>query len=93
MSWSVNLIGHPLDVIAELHDYSTKQTGASKVEFDAALPHLTGLLAQNFSEEGVQTPTVMLAASVHGWVRDGKPVSGNLGVELKVNHFQIAKPR
>jgi len=59
MSWSVSMSGKPAEVVRKLRE--TSYTGDSKVEFDAALPHLVGLVEQNHAER-----TVSLTASGHG---------------------------
>lgn len=64
MSWSVSFIGKPEKVIEALTAYSEKMNGQSKVEYDSALPHLIGLMNENY---GIDYP-VKLAASGHGTV-------------------------
>ena len=64
MSWAAYYFGKPKVIIAALKKYSEAISGKSKEEFDAALPHLIGLLEQNFSKEN--DPVVRLQASGHG---------------------------
>lgn len=64
MSWSVTLIGNPGKITQALQKQSEAITGKSKEEFDAALPHLTGLLAQNYNKH--QEPVLRLTANGHG---------------------------
>jgi hypothetical protein len=64
MSWSVSFIGKPEKVIEALQKQSETLTGESKKEYDSALPHLIGLVNENF---GTSYP-VKLAASGHGTV-------------------------
>lgn len=68
MSWSVNAIGKPEDVVTYLEAQSEKQSGQCKVEYDAALPHLIGLVRENFS---VDNPNlrIKLSANGHGGTR------------------------
>lgn len=68
MSWSVQLIGKPEAVAAELDKVSESLSGQSRVEFDAAKPHLQGLVRQNFAKENTQfvAPLVRLNASGSG---------------------------
>jgi hypothetical protein len=66
MSWSVSVIGEPDKIIAHLEDLSVNQGGQSKVEFDDVLPHLIGLVKQNFSDTGQDPPVLKLAANGHG---------------------------
>lgn len=52
MSWSVSYIGKPEKIAEALQGYSTSMSaGQSKLEFDAALPHLTALVKENFGNE------------------------------------------
>lgn len=65
MSWSVTFIGTPAKITEALEKHSTTVlSGKSKEEFDTALPHLNGLIAQNYSSVG--EPVLRLAASGHG---------------------------
>lgn len=65
MSWSVTFIGTPEKITEALGKYSTTVlSGKSKEEFDAALPHFAGILAQNYSKP--QDPVMRLTASGHG---------------------------
>jgi hypothetical protein len=70
MSWSKTLIGNPQNIVDALKAESEKLEGQSKVEFDAALPHMVGLLEQNFSV--TQIPVVKLTASGHGYTENGE---------------------
>lgn len=70
MSWSVNFIGHPKNVVTALQKQSEKMDGHPKVEYDAALPHLVGLVSQNFSD--TQEPIIKLSASGHGYAVNGE---------------------
>jgi len=62
MSWSVNFIGKPEKVSEALMAQSAQMNGDSKVEYDAALPHLVALVNENFGNDS----PVKLAASGHG---------------------------
>lgn len=48
MSWSVDYTGTPEAVTEALNKYGANLTGHSKEEYDAALPHLIGLVKQNY---------------------------------------------
>jgi hypothetical protein len=63
MSWSVNFIGKTEKVIEALEKTSESMKGDSKIEYDAALPHLVALIRENY---GTDYP-VKLAASGHGY--------------------------
>lgn len=67
MSWSIGLIGTPDNICAALDEQSGKMDGQSKVEFDAALPHLKALVSDNFNKQ-YGPPSLLLEASGHGSV-------------------------
>lgn len=69
MSWSVNVIGKPENIISFLEGYSTSLTGQSKEEFDEAMPSIKGLVAMNFNRNGSQ-PTLQLEANGHAVLSD-----------------------
>lgn len=64
MSWSVTYIGTPAKITEALEKHSSTITGKSKEEFDAALPHFTGILAQNYNN--ISDPVLRITASGHG---------------------------
>lgn len=64
MSWSITLIGKTDNIVKALEEQSAKLEGGSKVEFDAALPHLVGLVKENFNNIG--NPVMQLTAAGHG---------------------------
>lgn len=66
MSWSVTFIGKPENVSKALNAQSEQLMGFSKEEFDAALPHLDGLVKQNFNSNADNGPVIKLVASGHG---------------------------
>lgn len=66
MSWSVTFIGKTDNIVKALEEQSTKFEGQSKTEFDAALPHLIGLVKQNYVING-DSPVLHLTASGHGY--------------------------
>lgn len=66
MSWSVTFIGKPDNVSKALHAQSELLSGYSKEQYDAALPHLDGLVCQNFNADEKYPPVIKLVASGHG---------------------------
>jgi hypothetical protein len=62
MSWSVGFIGKPEKVVEALQSHSEKLNGESKVEYDSALPHLIGVVNENFGHDY----PIKLTASGHG---------------------------
>lgn len=80
MSWSINFIGKPENVVNALNEHSTKLDGQSKAEYDKALPHMVGLVEQNF---GNDNPMVKIAASGHGLSQDGKQTQNYLACNIE----------
>lgn len=64
MSWSITFIGKADHIANALKEQSAKLQGPSKVEYDAALPHLVGLVEQNFNNAG--SPVLQITANGHG---------------------------
>jgi hypothetical protein len=62
MSWSVQFIGKPEKIVEALQKQSETMSGESKVEYDCALPHLVGLVNENFGYDYA----IKLMASGHG---------------------------
>ena len=65
-------IGKRANVVAALVNNSENLNGESKVEYDDVLPHLVGIVNQNFSDPDF--PIVQITASGHGYSVNGKPV-------------------
>jgi hypothetical protein len=86
MSWSVSAIGRPEKVIEYFKEEAAKLSGQSRVEIDAAMPHVLGLLGQNFAREGSghQEPLVQVETSGSGQARNGEQVQRSVSVSLKV---------
>jgi len=91
MSWSIQLIGKPENITKALQAESERLKDESKLEFDAALPHLLGLLGQNFSGDGsapYDGGLIKLVASGHGSFKknaDGTstPIDRNCRVSIE----------
>ena len=81
MSWSNSWIGKPSAIKAAIGRYSDTLTGLSKEEFDAARPHLEGLLDQNTNKD--KEPIVHLDANGHAYVKDGERQYSACSVTLK----------
>lgn len=79
MSWSISLFGKPDKIVEALKAESEKQSGQSKVEFDAALPHMSALVSQNFGDDY----PVQLTASGHGQTVGGELTQSTVNVEVK----------
>jgi len=82
MSWSITLIGTPVNINAALDAESEKLTGMSKTEFDDAKPHLQQLCLQNTCENQPDR-AIKLSANGHGSMRDGKWEYRNCNVSIE----------
>ena len=85
MSWSFNAIGRPDAIAAALAQESNILRGHCKAEFDAALPHMLALLAQNYAVpgSGYNQPLVEFTASGSGYVKDGVDAQRECMVQIK----------
>jgi hypothetical protein len=86
MSWSITLIGKPENIATALTAQSEKFDGQTKIEFDAALPHLVGLVSQNFANI---TPVLKLEASGHGYATNGEQVQRTCLVKIESLYGQL----
>ncbi len=85
MSWSIGFIGTPENISKALDDYSeTKISGQSKEEFDAALPHMKGLVAQNYGQAGM----ISITASGHAY-KSADNSYGNLTCKIEPLYGQL----
>lgn len=80
MSWSIILIGSPENVSKALTEQSDKMEGQSKKEYDSALPHMVGLVNENF---GSDNPIVKITAAGHGYLADGEQKQRNCTVSVE----------
>jgi len=71
MSWSLNVIGRPEDLVRELEIQSTRLTGDSKAEFDQAAPHLKALIEMNVGGRDGAPPILAVNANGHACRTDG----------------------
>lgn len=83
MSWSISFIGTPENLVKAMEAYSEKLDVSSKEEYDAALPHLVGLVNQIYNEEN--NLMVRVTANGHAYFRGEKKYS-----YCNVNIEQIA---
>lgn len=84
MSWSVTFIGTPDKVSAALDEHSQKIGDQSKIEFDEALPHLKGLVEQNFNKQfDSTTPVIKLSASGSGYSVNGEQKQRQCSVTIE----------
>ena len=84
MSWSISIIGKPGNLVAALLEESDKLSDQSKLEFDEALPHLIGLVQENFAaEQPYVEPVIHLEANGSGISRAGKQLSRSCQVKMQ----------
>lgn len=81
MSWSINFIGNTANVAASLAAQAEALEGQSKDEYVDALPHLVGIVQQNFAE-GIETQ-VKITASGHGYAANGVQKNRQLVVSIE----------
>lgn len=74
-------IGNPENIVKALENQSSQLSGASKEEYDAALPHLTGLVKQNFNKNA--EPVLKISANGHGYFNNGEPQYNNCQVTIE----------
>lgn len=79
MSWSVQLVGVPEKIAAELDAYEATLTGQSQVEFQEAKPHLQGLIRGNVGQFGL----LQLNAGGHATINNGEKTYGTVVVTLQ----------
>lgn len=89
MSWSINIIGHPSNIDAKLAEQSNIFEGLSKEEFDAAQPHISALVRQNWNPTETVQPLINLIASGHGYSVNGEHKQRYLSVEIKPMYTTI----
>ena len=69
MSWSVSFFGTVEKVAEAVEAEGAKLTGQSKLEYDAAAPHLAALVRENF--QSGDPALVRLSASGSGYMEGG----------------------
>jgi hypothetical protein len=82
MSWSISFIGKSENVSQALKDNSAKLSGASKEEYDAVLPHLVGLVEQNYNKPNNPVIQISASGSGHNDYRSCMVSVQNLGGQL-----------
>lgn len=91
MSWHVAIVGSPDAIIKALEGYSLTLSGQSAIEFSSALPHLCGLLRENFGSGSM----LKLEASGSGVADIGRPgekpfdvaVQQSRCLQVELKHF------
>ena len=90
MSWSVSFTGRPEKVAEAIEAESAKLSGQSKVEYDAAKPHLAALVRQNFAREGSGYNEPLIEVSAHGSGASRTPVGKGEGAPPEQVQSQVA---
>lgn len=85
MSWSVSLIGRAGRVIEALQQAGQSMSGHSKKEYEDAMPHLVGLVQQNFAKDGstYNPPAIRVEASGSGETSNGEIVNRSCSVNIE----------
>jgi len=86
MSWSVSMIGVPEKVAAALEEYAGSLSGQSKVEYEAAAPHLVALVRQNFAPTDI---LIKLEAGGSGYTEDGVEKNRSVSVKLEYSYTKV----
>lgn len=81
MSWSITLVGKSENIAKALEEYAIKLTGQSKEEYESALPHLVGLVKENFSK--TSPPMLKIEAAGSGYADKGEQVNRNCVVSIQ----------
>jgi hypothetical protein len=81
MSWSVNFIGTPEKIASALQKQSESLSGQSKEEFDEVLPHMVGLVKQNYNK--TSEPVLKISASGHRFSGHGHDTYCNCTVHIE----------
>jgi hypothetical protein len=93
MSWSVNYVGYPENIVAAL-EKSEGRDPQSQQEFEEAKPHLIGLLKQNFADEqnGGVKPVIKLTAHGHAYRKsvDGQDLKVTSNCSVSIEPFYTA---
>jgi hypothetical protein len=80
MSWSFHGVGTPDALLREIDRQCEQYSGQSREEFDAARPHLKGLV-----EQAVPASVAVVSVNAHGHASftNGVKTQGNIAVEIK----------
>lgn len=81
MSWSISFMGKPEKVAEALEQHSAKLDGNSKLEYDSVLPHLVGIVKQNY---GDNMPAIRIEANGHGFVANDEQKQSQMQVKLEM---------
>lgn len=83
MSWSIGFIGTPEKISAALTAHSEKLDGQSKIEYDAALPHLDALVASNYNKSYPEM-AIQITANGHAY-NDGQGETSYSNCNVSIN--------
>ena len=88
MSWSMTMIGTSENIRNALQSESKRLTGASKQEFDEALPHLAALVGMNVNTSN-REQLLELEASGHASHVDGVEKYRNVSIRLDLSNKRL----
>lgn len=85
MSWSICFIGSPESIVGAMQKESENKniTGQSKIEYNAALPYLVGLVRENFNTNPDVKVALKITASGYGYAQDGKDIYRTCSVTIE----------
>jgi hypothetical protein len=83
MSWSFVATGQISDITQKLEEYVGSLSGQPKIEAAEALPHLIGLVAQNFDHSRSGESMVLVSASGSGTAEGEKQITREITVTIR----------
>lgn len=83
MSWSISFFGTAEKVAEAIEGAGAEMTGQSKLEYEAAAPHLVALVRENFQNGPGDPPLVRINAGGHGYAEGDKQVNRQATVTLE----------
>lgn len=86
MSYSVNFVGVAGAVADALTAQSEKMSGPSRDEYDKALPHIVGIVKQNYAAAGQPAPVLKVAAYGSATTSAGEVISSTCSVHVEIIH-------
>jgi hypothetical protein len=81
MSWSINFIGKPENVVKAIKAYGEKLSGASKDEFDSSSPKIIDLVEENMNKNG--EVLIKVVANGHAHFTENEKQYGYLNITIE----------
>lgn len=83
------MMGTPEKVAAALEEHAGTLTGQSKVEYEAAAPHLAALVRQNFSQVPLVIKLDAAGSGGSGYTEGGVEKNRSVAVKLEYSYAKI----